>query len=626
MALPDLPDHQKDWDHSRIDQSTGALGTASANQRQAMWLWVNALLTYADVPCTCFASANGAAMSVGSSNWASYLDIHGFPAVNSWIVLNFPGLGGMQMLLSPTLDFGYTEWALRISPAGLYTGGSVAVPPTAIDEIDCSGATATLELGRNAANTAYITHVLHSRDGECNRVMIMCLGKPIVTLAFERAQYPVPGWTIPNWVLVDCLGEVQSQLAPPDYYRLNRYVRSAAFSPPYFLGQAPGGATMHFGAMIRGANNALASSAVQLFPGRNEISLEQEMTRFGLYGIPVGARGEHGLAYDWWAYRNATFGHGDYVTDDAGVIKYAIFGDWLWPWADSVPVTGGAAGVDRYPFYTFDECICEAGDMAIRFLENGLAASFGDDLALQKNVLISGQRYFVSSVDGDNTYSGIDRNRPVATIAAAVALAVAGDTIVLMANHTETLTVSQVLSLSGLKVVGEGTGPTVPRLTCGGAVNMLDVTGNGILLANISFPASTAAATSRIRIGARGVKVRNCVFDCGANDTNRAVSFVTGASSCTVKDTTFTSVAGRPAVALEVVNAMDDLMLENLTFDGGSFGWSDYALKGTAAITNMLVAPVQLLNGSRAGFATGTTGLFGQGAPVSGSPEVDWVP
>jgi hypothetical protein len=59
-------------------------------------------------------------------------------------------------------------------------------------------------------------------------------------------------------------------------------------------------------------------------------------------------------------------------------------------------------------------------------------------------------------------------------------------------------------------------------------------------------------------------------------------------------------------MGLRVANAMSDLDLESVTFDGGTVGWSDYAFKGVGAITRLAAIDTRLLNSSRFLTATGS--------------------
>lgn len=264
--------------------------------------------------------------------------------------------------------------------------------------------------------------------------------------------------------------------------------------------------------------------------------------------------------------------------------------------------------------------------MAITSYVNGAGGSSGADLATLDRIEASGLIYYVgNTVSGaSDANSGLDRGKPLLTTAQAYTNISAGDTVVYLANHNENIASAVVINKAGVSFVGEGTGATVPRLTCTGTIAMLDITAAGVLLDNILFPASTAVATARVRIAAAGAVCNALQFQCGASDTNRALSFVTGASDARVTSSTFTSVAATPAVGIEIVNALAGLTMDRITFDGGSFEWSSYAFLGTAAVTRLRATRMYQYNGSDVSLATGTTGVWQQEAST-GNSRLTWT-
>jgi hypothetical protein len=264
---------------------------------------------------------------------------------------------------------------------------------------------------------------------------------------------------------------------------------------------------------------------------------------------------------------------------------------------------------------------------AIGSYKNGAGGSSGADLAALEPTLQSGTYWYVgNSVAGaSNSNTGTERSKPLLTTAQANTNAAAGDTIVYLSGHNEVISTAVVLAHAGLSLVGEGTAGSVPRLTCGGTVAMLDITGAGIQLDNLYFPASTAVPTARVRIASSGVLCNALQFDCGLSDTSRALSYITGAGQCRLTNSRFTSVAATPAVGIEIINATADLTFDTVTFDGGSFGWTDYAIKGTAAATRFRWTRVYQLNGSHILLPTGSTGVLNV-LGASGDSRTAWTP
>ncbi len=220
---------------------------------------------------------------------------------------------------------------------------------------------------------------------------------------------------------------------------------------------------------------------------------------------------------------------------------------------------------------------------------------------------LSGLVQFLDTVSGSNANSGAIPELPVATLAQAVTNSAANGLILIGEGSSESLSASQVVNLAGLYIAGCGTGSTRPRYTCTGTVDMLSLTAAGIVIDNLYFPQSTAVATSRIAYTAANGEVRNCYFECGASDTNRALRVHTGANSTRVEACTFLATASRPAIGLEVSAAVTDTTLVDLTFDGGSYGWTDYALKVSAAGTRVRTRGVTLVRRSRLGHTVTAT-------------------
>lgn len=249
----------------------------------------------------------------------------------------------------------------------------------------------------------------------------------------------------------------------------------------------------------------------------------------------------------------------------------------------------------------------------------GIGGSTGDELCSFANLALSGDVWYVSSTSGTDAVSpaGKERVKPLATLAQAHTNAAAGDVIVLLANHTETLTGAQTFNKAGLRVVSEGTGiSNMARFTCNGAVVMFDVTAAGVWLGNIYFAASTLAPSpARVRIASTGTLVRNCYFACGVSDTVPSLQYVTGAGQARVEGTTFVStsasVATQPHSGINVLNAMSELVLSTVVFDGGSSGWSQpYALNVGAAVTRLVSTNMDLLHDSDVTVATGSIYTF----------------
>lgn len=261
----------------------------------------------------------------------------------------------------------------------------------------------------------------------------------------------------------------------------------------------------------------------------------------------------------------------------------------------------------------------------------GAGGSTGSEFATAPNLYTPGTIWYVSLSGTDAAApAGKRREKPLRTTQQAVTNSAAGDIILYLAGFTETIAVGVTVAKSGLWFIGEGTGSSRPRLTCGTANTMIDVSaGTNQLFDNIYFPASTVAPTGRIRSAVNDVKMRNCYFECGAFDTTRTIALATGWGSMEMEDITFISTLGSPATqpgtVLEIINAGSGLEMDTVIFDGGASGWSASALLGTAAVTNLMAYDIDLLNDSVATIFSGSTGKFFL-RNTSGNSEVIWTP
>lgn len=244
----------------------------------------------------------------------------------------------------------------------------------------------------------------------------------------------------------------------------------------------------------------------------------------------------------------------------------------------------------------------------------GLGGSTGDALATYANLASSGQVWYVHYATGTDAVSpaGLERSRPLQTIAQAYTNASAGDIIVLLSNHAETLTATQTLGKAGLRLISEGTGSSnmatfTPNLTNA----MFSVTAAGVLLGNIAF-AAPSVATSNAAVSVTGARVvlRNCRFTPNQNANAAPLSFGSGGDGAIVSGCTFVGSAAAasdpPYAAISNAAAISDLTIDDVTIDGGTYGWSTYAIELASAVTRLTVTNLDLLNGSDLHVATGS--------------------
>jgi hypothetical protein len=263
---------------------------------------------------------------------------------------------------------------------------------------------------------------------------------------------------------------------------------------------------------------------------------------------------------------------------------------------------------------------------------NGLGATTGDALATGSPFYSSGTVYYVSSVLGDDTNSGLSRLDPKATLASAQTAGSAGDIVVLAADHTETLTAKLTIS-KALTIIGEGTASGVPTATFinnQAAANMMEITSDDVQFRNVKFPAETQSNSAvRITTAKDKITFKGCYFEINKFSTDSTIEFTTGASNIIIENTTFISTAvsgdATPLAALEISAATDGILLDGVTFDGGTIGFRAFALLASAAaMTNVRVENLSLLRGADVDFHASSTGYI-MPTTTTGSARVNGI-
>lgn len=245
----------------------------------------------------------------------------------------------------------------------------------------------------------------------------------------------------------------------------------------------------------------------------------------------------------------------------------------------------------------------------------GIGGTSGDELASFTNLYTSGNVWYVSSTTGADAAApaGLDRIKPLRTLAQAVTNCSVGDIIVFLSGHSEVLTSSQVINKAGVRLISEGAAGTAnaAHFTCNGNVVMWDLQGAGIWVGGVYFAASTVAPNlARVRISGVGTVVRGCYFESGSLDSVPALQYIAGSGQALVRNCTFistaTATATQPGTPLIVQGAMSDFTMDTVTFNGGLSGWSARtAFAAQSAVTRCTATNIDLLNDSDVNMVTG---------------------
>lgn len=604
------------------------------NGRQLFWQVKNKLISSGAWFVVQSYNAGGVLPAPGLDTWASYTDLKGTGGggVNdSWILLQNT-YNGTQICFQVSVTFGWFSAYQVFDPKGGFSGGTISARPTSSTEISL-GDISILGQGP-AGNPQFYAILWIAPDGTYTRQAYIYGGHCKNFIQFDQLNTTPDGWTA-NWLAG------WFNWGSLDYTSVSNLPTANAFQ----LAQGSGGT---FKDVLTPGPDTVTQCEGSLewvsnagsIPNINSVA--NGFSNQYIWIDPMGISKRSGVSSvnGFWGYTKdqwftpSAFNDFDTMGDHSDFI---MLGQMVVQWGLAEPFAtyglGLSGATTNYPTSRWygRACPCKpGGNVAIKFFDAGIASLVGDALATKKNLLTSGNVYFVNNSASGNSdsNSGLDRAKPKATFNSAFTAASAGDIVALLSGHNETITSSITLNKAGLKVVGDGSGSNMPRLTCGLSAGnpMLDITAVNVMIAGIYFPASTnSAGIGRLRIGAAGDYVRNCYFECGANDTTRTIGLVTGAANVFITNSTFAVTAATPAIGIEVVNSVAGLFMDGVIFDGGSYGWTDFALKGTSAVTS-LDAGVRIMNGSNVSFPTGTTGMFWQDPTTTGECRVEWTP
>lgn len=144
--------------------------------------------------------------------------------------------------------------------------------------------------------------------------------------------------------------------------------------------------------------------------------------------------------------------------------------------------------------------------------------------------------WYVSSLTGNAGFNGKSPTTPVLTIEAAVALATANDTIIVLPGYTGTISSATqlVIALAGLYILGKGRGSLRPTLTLDTAASAgIKINASNVLFSNFIFVANFADITSCFKFTAGTAANELRLEDCEFRDTDATHNFVTIISSST---------------------------------------------------------------------------------------------
>lgn len=151
------------------------------------------------------------------------------------------------------------------------------------------------------------------------------------------------------------------------------------------------------------------------------------------------------------------------------------------------------------------------------------------------------------------------------TVAAALAVAVAGDVVYVCEGHTETITAA-LAPAAGVRIVGLGVGLNRPQITVNGAIDGVSLATAGSSIENIHFPApGTDNQTAVIDVSAAGCVIKN-ITAIGSQTAKNVVDMITlasGANDCVIENVDFKNATVAVNSFLSIEAAVARLKVKN---------------------------------------------------------------
>lgn len=245
------------------------------------------------------------------------------------------------------------------------------------------------------------------------------------------------------------------------------------------------------------------------------------------------------------------------------------------------------------------------------------------------------QVFYVYSVTGSDTYTGEDKDHPLATLDAAIGKCTAnrGDIIILLQNHAETMGAVD-LDVAGVTVIGLGTGTDRPTFTFDTNTDkfIMGRTGDNCTVYNVCFFPSVSECTKAIdwEDGCDNSALINCEFlesTTAANEFDIGVLLAVEANDVTIQGCRFTSADAVGATA--AISATGGVLTRPTITDNIFFGeYSNAPVYSDQINTNMVVTRnvVTNLTASQFGieFTANATGvIFNNRVNTTEDYEVD---
>lgn len=230
-----------------------------------------------------------------------------------------------------------------------------------------------------------------------------------------------------------------------------------------------------------------------------------------------------------------------------------------------------------------------------------------------------------SGIGPSDDNHGLNPDRAFKTIAQAITATTTnrGDTIVLLAGDLADISTALAMSKNDVTLTGLASQDNInsSQITGTGAIDVINVTGTHCVIENLHFAASGASIVSRINAGAAGLTVRNCTFECGANDLE-TITVPAAGDDLTIENCRFYITDNGPDAAIEVEAAgAERLTVRNCVFhgDNDTNAWDTGAINSGVAHLDCLITGNQSTFGPAYIFTAAAKGMISYNTMGEGS-------
>ena len=208
---------------------------------------------------------------------------------------------------------------------------------------------------------------------------------------------------------------------------------------------------------------------------------------------------------------------------------------------------------------------------------------------------VTGNEFYVSSVDGDDSHNGRSSAMAVATIAACLDLMTANndDIMYLKPGHAETISAAAgiAIDVAGVTIVGVGTGTLQPTITFDTIISAdMDIDAANVTIKNVHFRSNFADITAAIDVNADDFCLSGCRFSAVATNMNALIwiqdALATASDRITVEGCQVQVVDAANTHFINFAGTGDGHKIAGNTLIGD---WGTMAIGGAGIVTNIVV-------------------------------------